>query len=145
MGKPAARDFYESEAALCGWSKLQLERQIATLYYERLLRSRNKRGMLRESRQSGKGGAALQRLDVLKDPYIFEFLDLPDSPKLHELKLESAIIVKLQHFLLELGRGFSFVARQKRMRLEDEDFYVRNELPSGAAIFLSPNRSRRCM
>ena len=101
--------------------------------------------MLQEPRLSGKGDATLQPLDVLKDPFILEFLDLPDSPKLHESNLESAIIEKLQHFLLALGRGFSFVARQKRMRLEDEDFYVRNELPSGAAIFLSPNWSRRCM
>ena len=69
-------------------------------------------------------GTGLNPMDVLKDPYILEFLDLPDVDRLHESTLESAIIYNLQHFLLELGKGFSFVARQKRMRFEDEDFYV---------------------
>lgn len=61
---------------------------------------------------------------MLKDPYVLEFLDLPQVPQLQELQLEQAIIDKLQHFLLELGRGFSFVARQKRMRFDDKDFYI---------------------
>lgn len=121
--KPAAREFYESEAVACGWSKLELERQIATLFYERLLMSKNKQAMLLEARQSARH-AALTPLDVLKDPYVLEFLDLPDVPKLHESDLEAAIIDKIQQFLLELGRGFSLVARQKRMRFDDEDFYV---------------------
>ena len=61
---------------------------------------------------------------MLKDPYVLEFLDLPQVPQLQESQFEQAIIDKLQHFLLELGRGFSFVARQKRMRFDDKDFYI---------------------
>jgi predicted nuclease of restriction endonuclease-like (RecB) superfamily len=121
VDRPEARDFYEQEAAACGWAKTDLERQIASLCYERLLMSRDKRGMLQNMR--AKGGA-LKAVDAFKDPYVLEFLDLPDQPILHESKLESAILANLQAFLLELGRGFAFVARQKRMRLDDEDFYV---------------------
>jgi predicted nuclease of restriction endonuclease-like (RecB) superfamily len=119
--KPAARAFYEEEAVACGWSKADLERQIASLYHDRLLMSRDKRGMLRSARTKV---ATLKAVDAFKDPYVLEFLDLPDLPSLHESELESAILAKLQGFLLELGKGFAFVARQKRMRLEDEDFYV---------------------
>ena len=117
-----ARNFYEIETIACGWSKRQLERQIHSLFYERLLVSKDKQKMLLESRAEGDG--SLTPLDVLKDPYVLEFLDLPDSAKIHESDLEQAIIDKLQNFLLELGKGFSFVARQKRMRFGDEDFYV---------------------
>lgn len=119
--KPEARAFYEREAASCGWSKVQLERQIESLYYERLLASRDQKGMLEAGRR-GPGG--LRPVDLLKDPYVLEFLDLPDAPRLHESSLEEAILANLQSFLLELGKGFAFVARQKRMRLDDEDFYV---------------------
>jgi predicted nuclease of restriction endonuclease-like (RecB) superfamily len=119
--KIAARDFYEREAAACRWSKAQLERQIDTFHYERLLQSRGKKAgsvgpLVKED--------SLQPIDALKDPYVLEFLDLPSDPVLHESKLEAAIIANLQKFLLELGKGFSFVARQKRMRFDDEDFYV---------------------
>lgn len=119
--KRDARDFYESESVCCGWNKRQLERQISTLFYERILMSKDKQGMLLEVRNEKN---ILNPLDVLKDPYVLEFLDLPDAVQLHETDLESAIISKLQQFLLELGKGFSFVARQKRMRFNDEDFYV---------------------
>jgi predicted nuclease of restriction endonuclease-like (RecB) superfamily len=119
--KPEARNFYEQEAVACRWTKAQLERQIETLHYQRLLMSRDKKRMLEEAR---KADAPLRPVDALKDPYVLEFLDLPDVPALHESKLEEAIIANLQSFLLELGKGFSFVTRQKRMRLEDEDFYV---------------------
>jgi predicted nuclease of restriction endonuclease-like (RecB) superfamily len=119
--KPEARAFYEREAAACGWSKAQLERRIESLYYERLLASRDKKGMLEAGRRDPGG---LRPVDLLKDPYVLEFLDLPDAPRLHESTLETAILADLQGFLLELGKGFAFVARQKRMRLDDEDFYV---------------------
>jgi len=122
VDKEKARDFYEIEAVACGWSKRQLERQIHSLFHERLLVSKDKQGMLQEARAEKDG--SLKPLDVLKDPYVLEFLDMPDAAKIHESDLEQAIIDKLQHFLLELGKGFSFVARQKRMRFEDEDFYV---------------------
>ncbi len=119
--KPEARDYYEQEAAGCGWSKLELERQIETLSYERLLMSRDKKGILERARWTQ---SATRPIDVLKEPYVLEFLALPDARELHESQLEDSILANLQRFLLELGKGFSFVARQRRMRLEDEDFYV---------------------
>lgn len=117
----AARQFYETEAVKCNWSRRDLERQISSLFYERLLASADKTGMLKILRQEP---SPLHPLDMLKDPYVLEFLDLPSVPQLQECQLEQAIIDKLQHFLLERGRGFSFVARQKRMRFDDKDFYV---------------------
>jgi predicted nuclease of restriction endonuclease-like (RecB) superfamily len=121
VADPAARRFYENEAVQANWSRRDLERQIGSLFYERLLASTDQTAMLEGARQTE---SALTALDMLKDPYVLEFLDLPQSPQLQENQLEQAIIDKLQHFLLELGRGFSFVARQKRMRFDDKDFYV---------------------
>ena len=115
------RQFYEAEAVHANWSRRDLERQIGSLFYERMSASIDKAAMLQGGRQ---GNPAFNPIDVLKDPYVLEFLDLPNVPQLHENQLEQAIIDKLQHFLLELGRGFSFVARQKRMRFDDKDFYV---------------------
>lgn len=117
----AARQFYETEAVQSNWSRRDLERQIGSLFFERLLASTDKTAMLEGVRQEA---MPLNALDMLKDPYVLEFLDLPNVPQLQESQLEQAIIDKLQHFLLELGRGFSFVARQKRMRFDDKDFYV---------------------
>jgi predicted nuclease of restriction endonuclease-like (RecB) superfamily len=122
VDKKSARDFYETEAVACGWNRRQLERQIHSLFYERLLMSEDKQGMLQQAGAEEK--ECLKPVDVLKDPYVLEFLDLPDTARLHESDLEQAIIDNLQQFLLELGKGFSFVARQKRMRFGDEDFYV---------------------
>ena len=122
VDKKEAREFYETETAECGWNKRQLERQIHSLFYERLLMSKDKKRMLLEDRVEKDG--VFKQVDVLKDPYVLEFLDLPDTAKFHESDLEQAIIDNLQYFLLELGKGFSFVARQKRMRFGDEDFYV---------------------
>lgn len=121
VDRPEARRFYEQECARAHWSRRELERQIGSLFYERLLASRDKAGMLAEA---SKGTDALRPIDLLKDPYVLEFLDLPDTPRLRENQLEDAIITRLQQFLLELGRGFSFVARQQRLRFEDKDFYV---------------------
>lgn len=117
----SARQFYETEAVQSNWSRRDLERQIGSLFYERLLASTDKTAMLEGVRHEA---MPLNPLDMLKDPYVLEFLDLPNVPQLQESQLEQAIIDKLQHFLLELGRGFSFVARQKRMRFDDKDFYV---------------------
>ena len=117
----ATRQFYENEAVQANWSRRELERQINSLFYERLLASTDQASMLEGAR---KVTTPLTPLDMLKDPYVLEFLDLPQVPQLQELQLEQAIIDKLQHFLLELGRGFSFVARQKRMRFDDKDFYI---------------------
>ncbi len=119
----AARDFYEREAIACGWSKTQLERQIHSFYYDRILANRGEKGLLPEGRDR-LAGEPIQPTDVLKSPMVLEFLGLPDLPELHESKLEQAIIDNLQHFLLELGRGFSFVARQKHIRYDDDDFFI---------------------
>jgi predicted nuclease of restriction endonuclease-like (RecB) superfamily len=117
----SAREFYERETAECGWSCVQLERQIKTAYYDRLLKNNN--GLLPDGREK-LAGEEVSPIHLLKSPYVLEFLDLPDSPALHERDLESAIISNLQMFLLELGKGFSFVARQRHIRFDDDDFYI---------------------
>jgi predicted nuclease of restriction endonuclease-like (RecB) superfamily len=119
--EPQAREWYLREAADQHWSTRQLERQISVLYYERLLASRKKLPVRKEAAAKL---AAVEPEQFIRDPYVLEFLDLKDYPALRESAVEQAIIDNLQAFLLELGKGFSFVARQKRMRFEDEDFYV---------------------
>ena len=116
-----AREWYMNEAVAGAWSSRQLERQISSLYYERLLASRDKAPVKAEA---DKLMASVGVEDFIKDPYVLEFLDLKDYPALRESDLEQALIDKIQEFLLELGRGFCFVARQKLMRYEDEDFYL---------------------
>ncbi|MDD5092445.1 MAG: PDDEXK nuclease domain-containing protein [Candidatus Wallbacteria bacterium] len=123
VDNPEAREFYEKEAVECGWSKMQLERQIQTAYFERILKNKGKDGLIPANRER-LTGEAMDQIHLLKSPFVLEFLDLPDSPDLHEKDLEQAIITNLQSFLLELGRGFSFVARQKNIRFDDDDFYV---------------------
>jgi predicted nuclease of restriction endonuclease-like (RecB) superfamily len=118
---PAAREWYLNEAASQHWSTRQLERQIAVLYCERLLASRRKAPVRKEAREKLAG---LEPDQFIRDPYVLEFLDIRDYPALRESRVEQAIIDNLQTFLLELGKGFAFVARQKRMRFEEEDFYV---------------------
>lgn len=116
-----ARQWYMDEAISSAWSSRQLDRQISTLYYERILSSRDKEPVKAEA---GERMAPLAAEGFIKDPYVLEFLDLKNYPALRESDLEQALIDKLQEFLLELGRGFCFVARQKMMRYEDEDFYL---------------------
>lgn len=118
-----ARDFYEHETVECGWSKTQLERQIHTSYYERIIANHGENGLLPDKHEY-LPGERLSPVHILKSPMVLEFLDLPDTPKLHESHLEQAIIDNLQSFLLELGKGFSFVARQKHIKIDDDDFYV---------------------
>lgn len=118
-----ALNFYELEASECGWSKTQLERQIQTSYYERILANHGENGLLPSGRER-LPGEPLNPVHILKSPMVLEFLDLPDDVNLHESKLEQAIIGNLQSFLLELGKGFSFVARQKHIRFDDNDFYI---------------------
>mgnify|MGYP003385390521 FL=1 len=118
---PEAREWYMNEAAEQHWSTRQLDRQVSALYYERLLASRKKVPVRKEAREKL---AAVTPEQFIRDPYVLEFLDLKDYPALRESAVEQAIIDNLQAFLLELGKGFSFVARQRRMRFEDEDFYV---------------------
>ncbi len=117
----AERLFYEIEAEKQQWSVPQLERQIDSFLFARLLKSRDKAGLLELATR----GQVLEKpADALKDPYVLDFLDLPDGETLHESELEAAILHQLQAFLLELGKGFAFVARQKRLAFEDEHFYV---------------------
>ena len=116
-----ARMWYMNEAADSVWSTRQLDRQISTLYYDRLLASQNKQVVIQEAEEKLK---AVAPEDFIKDPYVLEFLNLKDYPDLRESEVEKGLITNLQDFLLELGKGFCFVARQKRMRYDDEDFYV---------------------
>lgn len=118
-----ARSFYESEAIERGWSKAQLERQIQSSHYERILAHRGEEGLVAQDRERLPGEAVSAR-EVLRSPLVLEFLDLPDAAVLHESALEEAIIGNLQSFMLELGKGFAFVARQKHVRFDDDDFYI---------------------
>jgi len=117
-----ARDFYEREAIAGGWDKRTLERQIQSFYFERILKSRKPEKMLAEGRRLPIPATAA--VDELKNPYVLEFLGLPEVAALHESDLERAIITHLQRFLLELGNGFAFVARQKHIRIEEQDRYI---------------------
>lgn len=121
VGNDKARQWYMNEAADQNWSTRQLDRQISTLYYERLLASQDKAPVRREAK--GKL-ARMPPEHFIRDPYVLEFLNLKDYPRLRESTVEQAIIDRLRDFLLELGKGFSFVARQKRIRFGDDDFYV---------------------
>jgi predicted nuclease of restriction endonuclease-like (RecB) superfamily len=117
-----ARDFYEREAIAGGWDKRTLERQIQSFYHERLLKSTKPEKMLEEGRKLQIPG--ISPVEALKHPYVLEFLGLPDVAAFHESDLERAIITHLQRFLLELGSGFAFVARQKHIRIEEQDRYI---------------------
>src|SRR5262249_8257866 len=112
-----ARWFYEAEAIRGGWSVRQLDRQISTQFYERTAASRNKEALLRNG-QAAKPEDALPVAELIRDPYLLEFLDLKDEYS--ETELEEAIIRHLETFLLEMGEAFTFVARQKRIRIGDE-------------------------
>lgn len=115
-----ARQFYEIETIRNGWSARQLERQISSLLFDRLLKSRDKEGVMQLANQ---GLLATRPLDVIKDPYVLEFLDLPEASQWQESQLEQALLSQLQDFLLELGSGFAFVGRQVRLTLDGDHFY----------------------
>jgi predicted nuclease of restriction endonuclease-like (RecB) superfamily len=117
-----ARLYYMNEAAEQCWSVRALERQIHTLTYERILSSKNKMEVKNTEDKSVKNTLSPQ--DIIKDPYILEFLNLPSNTDFYEKDLEKALIDKLQYFLLELGKGFSFVCRQKRFKADNEDYFV---------------------
>lgn len=120
---PKARLWYMQEAAGQNWSTRVLERQIATLYYERLLSSRDKQDLLAETDPPLPSQPPIPR-DFVRDPVILEFLGFPSVGRLRESDLEQALMDKLQQFLLELGKGFAFVARQQRISTETQDFYI---------------------
>ena len=115
------REWYTEECAKSGWSVRQLERQINTMFYERLLSSKEKDAVVAEI-QTTEPKPEYEK--IIRDPYVLEFLDLPENPHFYEKDLERAIIDHLQKFLLELGRGFSFVARQKKISFDGRHFYI---------------------
>lgn len=116
-----ARGFYEIEAEKNCWSGRELERQIGSLLFERLAKSRDKKGLMR---LACKGQEIDTPADAIKEPIILEFVGLPETHRLVESKLEEALTNNLQKFLLELGKGFAFIARQKRLTLDGDHFYA---------------------
>ena len=118
---PDARSFYEIECTQQQWSVRQLSRQVGSSLYERLALSRNKDEVMRLARE---GQTIEKPSDIIKDPLTLEFLGLRPEAAYSETKLENAIISKMQQFLLELGKGFLFEARQKRFTFEEENYYV---------------------
>lgn len=119
--KEEARSFYEIECVKNNWSARELERQKGSLFFERLALSKDKKGLMKLAQK----GQELQTYeDMIKDPYVLEFTGLVPQSKLYESKLEQALIDNLSQFLLELGKGFTFVARQKRISLDGDHFYI---------------------
>lgn len=121
VGRAEARSFYEVEAIRNAWSVRELSRQTASLLFDRLAKSRDKRGLMRLATH---GQEVVKPIDALKDPVVMEFLGLPESPRLVESKLEQALVSNLQTFLLELGKGFAFVSRQERITVDGDHFYI---------------------
>ena len=116
-----ARAFYAEESVKAGWSVRQLQRQINTMFYQRILASRDKESVAAEIQTTEPKPEYEQ---IIKDPYVLEFLNLPANEHFYESNLEQALIDHLQKFLLELGRGFSFVARQKHFQVDGRHFYI---------------------
>jgi len=117
----AAREFYCAETVAASWSTRELERQINSFFFERTAVSQEKRKMLEKGRTAGE---KYNPQDFIKDPFMLEFLNLKDVPELTESKLEQALLDHVQEFLLEMGKGFSFVARQQRITLDGDHFYI---------------------
>lgn len=117
----AERSFYEIEAAKTGWGVRTLQRQYNSSLYERLALSRDKEGVLRLATE---GNVITKPEDIIKQPAVLEFLGMEEKAKYSETDLETALINKLQKFLLELGKGYLFEARQKRFTYDEENFYV---------------------
>jgi len=115
---PEARQYYIKEAADNNWSTRQLDCNINTLYYERLLTSQNKSAVPKLSSEKA------SPRDLIKDPYVLEFLNIPHPKEFSESELEAAIITHLQEFLLEMGKGFAFVGRQFHIKTDTKHFYI---------------------
>ncbi len=121
VDKPKVRSFYEVECVKNNWSARELERQRGSLLFERLALSKDKKGLMKLAQK----GQELETYDdMIKDPYVLEFTGLSPQSKLYESNLEQALIDNLSKFLLELGKGFTFVARQKRISLDGDHFYI---------------------
>ncbi len=117
-----ARQWYMDETIENNWSTRALARQVSTLYYERLLSSKEKKTVELEAKEKT-DKLTVDTKNYLRDPYIFDFLNLPHQSLL-ESNIEQSLIDNLQKFLLELGRGFAFVSRQQRLHVEEQDFYI---------------------
>jgi len=118
-----ARLFYMKEAIDGNWSTRMLERQLNSLYFERMIMTQKEDRALVKAEAEGKK-ECMEAKDIIKDPYVLDFLELKANTSFYEQELEQAIIDKLQEFLLELGKGFSFVSRQYRVSLEGEHFFI---------------------
>lgn len=121
VGDEDARMFYAEESVKAGWSVRQLQRQINTMFYHGILSSKDKESVAAEIQTSV---PKPEYEKIIKDPYVLEFLDLPQNEHFYESELEQALIDHLQKFLLELGRGFLFVARQKHFNFDGRHFYI---------------------
>jgi predicted nuclease of restriction endonuclease-like (RecB) superfamily len=121
VNKSEARSFYEVECRKSRWSVRELERQVGSLLYERLALPRDKEGLLALAEQ---GHEVQKPEDLIKDPYVLEFTGLPETARWQEGDLEAALIERLRQFLLELGRDLYFVARQKRITIDGDHFYI---------------------
>lgn len=121
ISDPDKREYYELESVNNGWTARETERQINSQLYERLLLSNNKEAVLAVAR---KERIPESPKEIIKDPMILEFLGLGTKPDYYEKDFESAIISHISDFLLEMGKGFSFVARQKRIQIEDDEFFI---------------------
>ncbi len=119
----SARDYYLNESVAANWSSRALDRQINTLYFERLLSSKEKEPVKNEMQEKTKE-LTVKPQDFIKDPYILEFLNLPTNFAHKEKDIENNLVLHLQQFLLELGNGFAFVAQQKHIRTESSDFFI---------------------
>ncbi|HEC45157.1 MAG TPA: DUF1016 domain-containing protein [Bacteroides sp.] len=119
--KENSREFYLKEAITGNWSTRQLERQINSLYFDRLQMSKDMKKLMLDVDNSNE---VMQSGNIIKDPFVLEFLDVKESENLSESRLESALIRKLQQFILELGNGFSFVNRQYRITTNNDHFYI---------------------
>ena len=119
--EPLARSFYEQESIQNNWSVRELKRQIGSMLFERLALSKDTKAVMKMAK---KGQIIEKPEDAIKDPYILEFLNLKEEALYTESQLEQALIDKLQYFLLELGKGFAFVARQKRITITNRHYYI---------------------
>lgn len=124
VADPKARAWYAAEAVSQTWSHAALDRQISTLHYERLLSSQDRAGVQAEAAALIRRNMPPDPRDFIRDPYVLDFLDATPGAALYEQDVEQGLLDNLQKFLLELGKGFAFVARQKHLRIEDEDAFV---------------------
>ena len=120
----SARQFYLDECIKSNWSTRQLERQINSFFYERLLSSQGTEAKKAIATEIDTKEPSISTLDVIKDPYVLEFLGLNHNERYFENDLETSLITHIQKFLLELGRGFTFESRQKRITFDDQHFYI---------------------